>query len=319
MTCLGLAVCPSGGDADVINGGAGSDTLDLSGLTDAEGNALSAADVTFTSADKTAGTIAHGGGTITFSGIEFINFGSGAVSVATFATSGDDTITLGSGVDTIDALAGDDVVYGGAGGDVSLEGGAGADTLYGGSGADRRLHGGSGDDVIYGGAGNDSALWGGVSGNDTIYGGSGADFGLHGGAGDDLIYGGAGNDADLVGRSGSDTIYGGAGSDTLDGRSGDDVLGVGGVSAAGGDADVISGGAGDDTLDLVGLTDADGNALSAADVTFTSADKTAGTIAHGGGTITFSGIEFINFGSGAVSVATFATAGDDIDHPWQRC
>ena len=116
----------------------------------------------------------------------------------------------------------------------------------------------------------------------------------------------------LWGGSGDDALYGGSGSDALDGGLGDDLLGVGGVSgSSGGDADVINGGAGSDTLDLSGLTDAEGNALSASDVTFTSADKTAGTIAHGGGTITFSGIEFINFGSGAVSVATFATSGDD--------
>ena len=129
----------------LLRAATGNDTLDLSGLTDAN--------VTFTSDDKTSGTVEHAGGTITYSGIEFIDFGDGndPVSLATLATSGDDTITLGSGDDAVDAGAGNDVVYGGAGSD-TVQGGAGDDVF----GIGDVSEDGGDDDVIEGGAGNDT-------------------------------------------------------------------------------------------------------------------------------------------------------------------
>jgi Ca2+-binding RTX toxin-like protein len=100
----------------------------------------------------------------------------------------------GGGGDTIDAGAGDDVVYGGSGND-DLRGGDGDDTLYGGDGNDD-LRGGDGNDTLYGGDGNDQ---------------------LRGGAGDDTLFGGEGNDEFIFWEGdGTDTIDGGAGAGWTD-------------------------------------------------------------------------------------------------------
>ncbi len=95
-----------------------------------------------------------------------------------------------------------------------LDGQAGDDTIYGGAG-------GSGDsDIIYGGAGNDLIY--GASGPDQIYGDDGNDR-IFGQFGDDVLYGGPGNDS-LAGQAGNDTLWGGAGNDHLGGGTGDDML-----------------------------------------------------------------------------------------------
>lgn len=104
------------------------------------------------------------------------------------------------GNDTLSALGGNDVFYGG-GGDDSVSAGAGNDYVYGGQGHDT-LDGSGGDDRIYGGAGNDV---------------------LAGSVGNDLISGGAGND-NLLGGSGNDVLIAGTGADNIDGGSGNDLL-----------------------------------------------------------------------------------------------
>ncbi len=114
---------------------------------------------------------------------------------------------------------------------------AGDDVLTGGNGDDV-LDGGAGNDVLKGGAGNDTLLGGtgddqidGGSGDDQITAGSGADL-IKGGSGDDVVGAGEGDDVVDAG-SGNDIVLGGTGNDTLDGGSGDDR---------------IEGGAGNDTL-----------------------------------------------------------------------
>ena len=77
-------------------------------------------------------------------------------------------------------------------GDNILYGGGGGDHIYGFSGNDY-LHGGAGDDHLHGGEGNDH---------------------LHGGAGNDHLYGDAGDDVLYFGLGGG-TYDGGAGTDTL--------------------------------------------------------------------------------------------------------
>lgn len=101
---------------------------------------------------------------------------------------------------SVNAMGGDDTVYGSAYYDI-LQGGTGNDTMYG-NGGDDALVGQAGNDQLYGGSGND-ALWGGSvdAGADT----------LDGGAGDDRLYGGGGNDLYIhTFNSGVDTINDGA-------------------------------------------------------------------------------------------------------------
>ncbi len=171
---------------------------------------------------------------------------------------GQDSIYGGSGgEDTLDGGDGNDLIYGGSSGDDSIGnvddsllgsdgndviyGGGGDDSIYGSDGGDETLIGGDGNDVIYGGSnGNDSVDGG--AGNDLIVGSDGNDV-IYGGEGDDSIIGGNGGDETLVGGDGNDIIYGGdSGDDSVDGGSGDDTI-------IGGDGnDVIYGGEGDDSI-----------------------------------------------------------------------
>ena len=88
-----------------------------------------------------------------------------------------------------------------------------------------RISGGNGNDILYGGPGGDStnqdAMYG-DGGNDKVYGGKGDDS-LYGGSGNDRLYGGPDDDK-LYGGSGTDRLYGGDDDDVLDGGSGDDIL-----------------------------------------------------------------------------------------------
>ncbi len=150
----------------------------------------------------------------------------------------------------------------GGGGDDTLSGGTGPDTIDGGGGLDS-LTGNDGDDVIDGGDDADSLNAG--AGNDTLRGGGGRDT-LRPGTGSDQVHGGEGFDVatysertqpltitldDQPGdgeagegdnvRGDVEDLVGGAGADVLTGNAADNVL-------AGGDgADRIDGGAGIDT------------------------------------------------------------------------
>ena len=196
-------------------------------------------------------------------------------------TSGDDLlIGVSAGTNSLDALAGNDVMIGRVNENDTLWGNAGNDTIYGDSGYDLLIgeggtdfiYGGNGFDVIYGDhqdlnrsgliaeADATDALFG-ENGNDTIYGGFGNDpiAGFPGedpdvavGAGDtpdpvpengrDVLAGGAGNDL-IFGEDDDDTLTGGSGEDTLDGGVDDDSI------SGGADNDSLIGGQGDDTLD----------------------------------------------------------------------
>ena len=164
-------------DIEIIQGGSGSDVVDLS------------SDV-FTYGDVTV----YGNG-----GNDFI-----------WTSIGDDTISGGDGHDNIIGGMGNDLIFGDAGNDI-IKGSVGDDTLSGGEGHDK-LYGGTGDDVISGDAGND-AIDGGA-GNDIINGGDDADL-IFGGAGNDQLYGGEGNDMINAGTGGLDYVTLGAGQDTL--------------------------------------------------------------------------------------------------------
>jgi Ca2+-binding RTX toxin-like protein len=77
-----------------------------------------------------------------------------------------ETLNAMAGNDMVFAGGGNDVVYGDAGNDY-LNGGAGVDTLYCGEGDDT-LDGGAGDDFLMGNAGNDTYVFGRGRGHDTL-------------------------------------------------------------------------------------------------------------------------------------------------------
>ncbi|MCG3169419.1 MAG: hypothetical protein CALGDGBN_00937 [Pseudomonadales bacterium] len=134
--------------------------------------------------------------------------------------------------DSIDARAGDNVVYARAGDDIAIAG-EGEDLLHGDAGDDHLLAG-AGQDTLVGGigadwleGGDDTDLLDGGDGNDLLYAGSVADFSaiddpsaqpaatrdwLAGGAGEDTLVGAAGGEA-LMAGSGADLVYAGAGDD----------------------------------------------------------------------------------------------------------
>ena len=159
-----------------------------------------------------------GGDTLTGSPLgATLNGGSGNDTFLVRATTstGQDRVTGGAGLDTIDysaRSAPQTITVDG----VSFSGIAGERTILG---VDlENAIGGSGDDVITGNA-SDNTLNGG-SGDDTIYGLGGDDV-LIGGPGNDTLFGGAGDDtfvfASATGLDGNDVVNCGAGTgDTLD-------------------------------------------------------------------------------------------------------
>jgi len=116
------------------------------------------------------------------------------------------TITTGTGADTITGGAYKDVIVSGNGND-SVTAGAGDDTVTTTFGNDY-VDGGDGNDTITDSVGNDTLIGG--AGNDTIDGAAGADS-IDGGAGNDKIY--------ITTLSASDTVGGGDGTDTLSANS----------------------------------------------------------------------------------------------------
>jgi Ca2+-binding RTX toxin-like protein len=179
---------------------------------------------------------------------------------ASYGGAGDDSITGGTGNDTI---YGDQspFLYGTVGnGKDSLIGGAGSDNIDGDDGADL-IYGDDSLTAVSTTTVDNDSIYGGI-GNDSIYGGQGRDT-IHGGADNDLIYGDNVvinenvDDTDLLyGDAGNDTIYGGYGTDVLNGGDNNDQLygGIGNVVLIGGTgADKLYGGdgAGNDINNLL--------------------------------------------------------------------
>jgi len=244
----------------------GRDLLDVSGLTDADGNPVNTGDVTV-SADGSGNAV------LTFPNLETLTLigipAASLVSPAALAaigiplstangvvdgTSGNDTMGIGFAdlqgdqIDGSDGLA--DTIYGYDGAD-SITAGDGSDLVYGGDGNDT-IDGGAGNDHIYtdqgdntayGGDGNDhidDVLGASYTGSNEIYGGSGQDT-IFSGDGADSVYGG--NDADTItAEAGNDLVHGDAGADLIDAGDGTDTV-YGGL-----DGDTINGMAGTDLL-----------------------------------------------------------------------
>ena len=139
--------------ADSYDGGAGTDSLSY----EADGTGVSV------SLDGQANDGAGGEGDNVAGDIETITGGSG-----------NDTLSGDGGATTLSGRSGNDTLIGNGGND-TLEGGAGNDTVQGGAGDDR-LIGDADDDALDGGAGRDSFFGDGVdcngfscpSGNDTV-------------------------------------------------------------------------------------------------------------------------------------------------------
>jgi len=211
---------------DVIQGGPGTDTILGSGWNDTLGLA------------NIAGNL---------DGIEAVDLGGGYDKIA--LTGGNDHLDLStiavSGVELIDAGAGNDTVIGSAGNDM-IRGNAGDDLLIGGDGDDTFtilgnpegfdvIQGGSGTDTILGSAWNDTLGLANIAGNldgiEAIDLGGGYDtIALTGGndtldltgitvSGVELIDAGAGNDI-IVASAANDILMGGDGNDTFEFRSG---------------------------------------------------------------------------------------------------
>ena len=139
----------------------------------------------------------------------------------------DDSVDGGTGNDTVQGSEGRDLIYGGAGNDV-ISGGflpgpldvlnlPDAIDLVDFNNTDT-LFGGAGDDTVYGMDDADT-LFGGT-GNDLLDGGIDDDV-LNGDTGNDTLIGGQGND-DIFGGDDRDQIFGGNGGDTVDGGAGGD-------------------------------------------------------------------------------------------------
>ncbi len=162
-----------------------------------------------------------------------------------YATTGNTTITGGSGSESIVGGSGNDIIYSTTGND-SITGGSGSETIVGGSGNDiiysttgnDSITGGSGSETIVGGSGNDIIYA--TTGNTTITGGSGSES-ITGGSGNDIIYSTTGNDS-ITGGSGSETIVGGSGNDIIYATTGNTTI------TGGSGSESITGGSGNDII-----------------------------------------------------------------------
>lgn len=164
---------------------------------------------------------------------------------------GADVINGGAGADTIQGGAGNDTINGGPGPDV-IHGGADDDTISSGAGiatATDQLYGDDGNDVIKASTGDTGALLDGGAGKDQLY-GSGAANVMNGGDGNDYLSGGGGADI-MHGNAGDDQLKGGAAATQMFGDDGNDSLqgGTGNEFLYGGNGnDRLIGGGGNDWL-----------------------------------------------------------------------
>ncbi len=161
---------------------------------------------------------------------------------------GDDSLSGGAGADVIRGDDGADILSGGDDAD-TIFGGDGNDLVQGDGGndyldgdfADDTLQGGDGDDILQGSEGND--LLSGDAGADTLMGGFGSDT-VDGGAGNDLLIGN-GNIVNLI-QNGSFEDTSGM-TETAWGWRGDDGMAPGWYSGPGGVIDIHSSGSGGPT------------------------------------------------------------------------
>lgn len=134
------------------------------------------------------------------------------VVITTHGTEGSDTITAPGSVVSPNGI------YYGYGGNDTISGGSGDNTIYAGDGNDT-VNAGNQFNLVYGGTGNDT-----ITGGGNFYGEEGDDIltaSLRDGQITSLV-GGDGNDT-LTGSNASDVLRGGAGNDIIAGRDGNDT------------------------------------------------------------------------------------------------
>jgi hypothetical protein len=248
-------------DDDILDGGSGTDTLDLD---DYVAQFLGPPVLLGANGTLTSVEVINLHGPTAGAGINNVEL---AIPLAN--SSSDDTLTV-NGALAQDFIYGDrinnadislylngggghDVLYGGAGGD-TLDGGDDADTLEGNGGEDW-LEGGGASDTLRGGAANDTLNGG--DGDDTLEGSSGDDE-LDGGDDADSMSGGTGNDIYIVDDA-DDVVteYAGGGTDTVDASISYTLsaevenlalIGVGGLNGTGNDRDNVIWGSNYDNL-----------------------------------------------------------------------
>jgi Ca2+-binding RTX toxin-like protein len=276
-----------GDDADTVDGGIGTDRMNITGtalanlltvtyaagtLTDVAGSTVVGVEQFTADLGDLTDTLSYGSTSAAVTVNLATGSASGFASIANIenVTGGDGNDQLTSVTDgvvnTFAGGAGDDVFIIGEAIDVANEGAAGGTDEVRSTGLTYTLTninvenltfigggnftgtGNGGNNVITGGSGNDTLSGG--NGDDILRGGAGSDN-LDGGVGDDVLEGEAGNDA-LVGGAGTDSLSGGAGLDSLNGGAGNDALNGGDdADTLIGDLgqDALTGGSGNDTLD----------------------------------------------------------------------
>ena len=202
-----------------VNGGAGNDTVDITGLTSDHRIVFN----TGTGTDTVLGTVRAQ---------DVVNMGATVAVDATTSSANGDTSNQGHTTDVEDdadesghtpppapvvdqTLIGDETanLLSGAGGDDVALGKGGDDLISTGDGADF-INAGAGADTVVAGAGDDMVY--GQDGADTMFGGAGRDM-IDGGNGDDTVFGGSEDDMFVAhANDGSDSYHGDTGSDTLD-------------------------------------------------------------------------------------------------------
>jgi Ca2+-binding RTX toxin-like protein len=214
----GNDVIAGGSGGDQINGGGGDDTITgIDGL-----NVPPLLTASFTAGAVLSGAAGNDVIAATGSTAGITIFGGSGINDS--AEAGNDTLTGGSGADSIYGNGGNDVIAGGGGAD-SISGGVGNDTISGNfNGPDASAS--SSTAMIFGGAGTDNISAVGSTQGVTIFGGNGitdsadgADV-ITGGTGADTIYGNGGDDV-IAGGGGADSINGGDGADTISGNFND--------------------------------------------------------------------------------------------------
>ncbi|NKB44995.1 MAG: hypothetical protein GKS03_12030 [Alphaproteobacteria bacterium] len=184
-----------------IEGGAGSDTVDLGSLS-WTGNPILNVQIVPGTADYAITTT---GGVVVLRDIEHLIGTSGEDAIT--GTEGDDVISGGDGRDWIGGNGGYDIIHGDGGPDIIT----GEGELYGDAGDDQI----TGAGTLYGGVGNDYLQSNASIAGIVMYGDEGDDT-LIAGSGPDTLYGGEGNDELYVGGNGGvQYAYGGAGNDFI--------------------------------------------------------------------------------------------------------